>query len=154
MQTPQEEMSRDSEAQRAVCAALVEEAVARSGAFVDRTLALSNAPELAPYLLGSGRGPLPVAGGFQRDVVAGTFDLLTKQVSTVDWWTCWLAGWLWRSALGAMLAGNAGGAFSNRRQGGVPASRLQCRPSTRAVCRPACVARACACTPRRSEHAP
>ena len=82
-------MAKDSAAQRQVVKDLVAQAVSRNDRFVDKTLALSNINALSIYLLGpgkDGKGNLPVAADFDKEVVSGTFDQLNKQVNEHAGW--------------------------------------------------------------------
>lgn len=76
----QAEMEKDGEAQQQSCKTLIQDAIARSDKFIDKTVQLSNVPALTGYLLGNSAAGGPVMQKFDSEVAAGTFDYLAKQV--------------------------------------------------------------------------
>ncbi|KAK9811735.1 hypothetical protein WJX72_009255 [[Myrmecia] bisecta] len=82
------EMAKDGAAQQAECRKLISAAVKRAQKLVDNTLQLSNAESLSAYLLGSKRdsAKLPVARGFQAEVVGTTAERLQTLVMDHQAW--------------------------------------------------------------------
>ena len=78
---------RDAASQRAAARALVDAAVERAGALVDRIVRLSNLGALSAYALGGGSGRrLPVAAAFDADVAAGGLEALSQRVAEHAGW--------------------------------------------------------------------
>lgn len=84
----QVEMKKDSEVQRTAAKRVVQAATERCEKFVDRTLNLSNVVNLFSYVTASdrSRGDLPVARGFDKEVVQGGYEELKRLVQEHTAW--------------------------------------------------------------------
>jgi len=83
-----DDMRRDGAAQRAAVRDLVTAAVGRAEKFVDRTLQLSNIGAAGQYVFGGpgGAAGLPVARGFDSEVVQGSTDQMASLVAEHAGW--------------------------------------------------------------------
>jgi hypothetical protein len=88
LQRFKDDMRKDGAAQRGAVKDLVAAAVGRADKFVDGTLQLSNLGAVGQYVFGGpgGAAGLPVARGFDSEVVQGSSDTLASLVSEHAGW--------------------------------------------------------------------